>query len=186
VAHLFKWAGSGRVGPGDCSPVPLTEPDLWAHIRLFKLGISKQRQLFHDPRRVRVTPVPDWTTTPLVPTEDHDSRRNPLSRRPFRSPNCYPLVAARTNVRRIRPLSVGPRSLSGCRQTRISVGMIRNFSTCHPLRSTGITRFRRYYEMIRLLDQHQLAVVSFVKPTKRIGPETKSLGSIEISRGKTQ
>ncbi|NQV23100.1 MAG: methyltransferase domain-containing protein, partial [Rhodopirellula sp.] len=34
---------AGRVGSGDCSPKPLTEPDLWAHIRLFKSSVSEQR-----------------------------------------------------------------------------------------------------------------------------------------------
>jgi hypothetical protein len=43
-----------RVGLGDCSPKPLTEPDLWAHIRLFKLTVSKQLQLFRGPHRVKV------------------------------------------------------------------------------------------------------------------------------------
>ena len=57
MAHLFKWAGWGRVGPGDCSPVPLTEPDLWAHIRLFKLSISKQQPFLHDPRWVKPVPA---------------------------------------------------------------------------------------------------------------------------------
>jgi hypothetical protein len=46
----------GRVGAGDFSPEPLTEPDLWAHIRLFKLGILKQLELFHGPHRVEVLP----------------------------------------------------------------------------------------------------------------------------------
>ena len=35
-----------RVGSEDCSSKPLTEPDLWAHIRLFKLSVSKQQKLF--------------------------------------------------------------------------------------------------------------------------------------------
>ena len=39
-----------RVGAGDFSPEPLTEPDLWAYIRLFKSNISKQRELFRGPR----------------------------------------------------------------------------------------------------------------------------------------
>ena len=46
----------GRVGAGDFSPEPLTEPDLWAHIRLFKLTVSKQLQLLQSPLRVKVAP----------------------------------------------------------------------------------------------------------------------------------
>ena len=52
---------AGRVGAGDCSPEPLTEPDLWAHIRLFKLTVSKQLQLFRGPHRVKVVPTSTQT-----------------------------------------------------------------------------------------------------------------------------
>ncbi|MBX3422632.1 MAG: integrase core domain-containing protein [Pirellulaceae bacterium] len=38
-------ASSRRVGTGDCSPAPLTEPDLWAHIRLLKLNMLEQHKL---------------------------------------------------------------------------------------------------------------------------------------------
>ncbi len=51
----------GRVVAGYCSPEPLTEPDLWAHIRLFKLTISKQLQLFRGPHRVKVVPTSTQT-----------------------------------------------------------------------------------------------------------------------------
>ena len=56
-----RCADSGRVGAGDCSPEPLTEPDLWAHIRLFKLTVSKQLQLFRGPHRVKVVPTSTQT-----------------------------------------------------------------------------------------------------------------------------
>ena len=41
---------AGRVGTGDCSPAPLTEPDLWAHIRLLKLISLEQHKLSLDLR----------------------------------------------------------------------------------------------------------------------------------------
>ena len=78
------------------------------------------------------------------------------------------------------------RSLASCRQTRISVDAIQNFSTCHPLRSTGITRLRHYYEMIRLLERHRPAVVSSAQAYQVSANIVTSLGPIEISRGKTQ
>jgi Integrase core domain len=43
-------AAPRRVGTGDCSPAPLTEPDLWAHIRLLKLNILEQHKLSLDLR----------------------------------------------------------------------------------------------------------------------------------------
>lgn len=57
--------------------------------------------------------------------------------------------------------------------------MIQSFSICHPLRSTGITRLRHYYEMIRLLSGHRFLVVSSLDPTDVLGPTELSWGKIE-------
>ena len=46
-----------RVGSGNFSPEPLTEPDLWAHIRLFKLITSKQLELLLGPLGVKLVPA---------------------------------------------------------------------------------------------------------------------------------
>lgn len=62
----------------------------------------------------------------------------------------------------------------GCRRTRVAVDGVLHFSTCHPLRSTGITRLQHYYEMIRLLIGHRNTVAD-VSTTCR-GPEEISLG----------
>jgi len=86
----------------------------------------------------------------------------------------------------MRPLSAWTGSLASCRQTRISVDVIQNFSTCHPLRSTGITPLRHYYEMIRLLDRLRPAVVSFAQTYRVDATSVTTLGSVEISQGKTQ
>jgi hypothetical protein len=67
----------------------------------------------------------------------------------------------------------------------MSVDLNWNSSICHPLRSTGITRLRHYYEMIRLLQRLRLAVVSFVEPTPRLWAGTY-WGSLEISWGKIE
>ncbi len=125
-----------------------------------------------------------------VNQDGRDSRRDRLSGRLFRSSNCHPLCAASTLFPPTRRRSDRPRSHSlskaSCRQTRVSIDVIQNFSTCHPLRSTGITRLRHYYEMIRLLDRRQPAVVSSA-PAYQVGwTIVTSLGSFEISRGKTQ
>jgi hypothetical protein len=61
----------------------------------------------------------------------------------------------------------------------MSVDVIQNFSICHPLRSTGITRLRHYYGMIRLLSGHRSSVVSFLGPTAICGPAEISWGKIE-------
>jgi hypothetical protein len=74
-------------------------------------------------------------------------------------------------------------SLASCRQTQMPVDAIQNFSICHPLRSTGVTRLRHYYEMIRLLDRLEAVVVSFAGPTSCLWAGTYR-GSIEISWGK--
>jgi hypothetical protein len=57
--------------------------------------------------------------------------------------------------------------------------VIQSFSICHPLRSTGVTRLRRYYEMIRLLSDHGTSVVASLGPTA-------SGGTAEISWGKDE
>ena len=62
--------------------------------------------------------------------------------------------------------------------------MIQNFSTCHPLRSTGVTRFHHYYEVIRLLHRHRAFVVSSSCPTD--AATDRRTGSLEISRGKIE
>ncbi len=62
--------------------------------------------------------------------------------------------------------------------------MDQNFSTCHPLRSTGITRLLHYYEVIRLLQRRQASVVASVCPTDRA--TNRRVGSMEISWGKVE
>ncbi len=55
--------------------------------------------------------------------------------------------------------------LAGCRQTRMTVDPLQPFSTCHPLRSPGITRLHHYYEVVRLLHGRGADVVAFVRAT---------------------
>ena len=78
--------------------------------------------------------------------------------------SCRSLSAATRLWPRIRPTPQPVRPLSGCRQTRTTVGTIRPFSTCHPLRSTGVIRLHRDYGVIRLLHGLCQHVDSFVSP----------------------
>src|SRR5690606_21671550 len=58
----------------------------------------------------------------------------------------------------------------------MTVDVSRNFSSCHPLGSSGITRFQRYYGVIRLL--------CTLRPDL-MDRATAFCGRTEISRGKT-
>src|SRR5262249_33553363 len=111
--------------------------------------------------RHSVTPAPDWTPTPLIPTAD----RGRLSRRPNHSPPCPPLSALARPCPPIRRKARPDHPLAGCRQTRRSVGDIQPLTTCHPLRSAGVTPLPRYYGAIRLLPRHRSLVVAFSRPT---------------------
>ena len=70
---------------------------------------------------------------------------------PKRSRFLASLCAAESRVRPVRRSSASLRPPKGCRRTRMPVGVFRSFSRCHPLRSAGVTRFQRYYGVIRLL-----------------------------------
>src|SRR5262245_30450464 len=68
------------------------------------------------------------------------------------------------------------RPLAGSRRMRATVEEVSTGSSCHPLRSTGVTRLRRYYEVIRLLQGHRRVVVSSSPPAARRGSLETSLG----------
>jgi hypothetical protein len=111
--------------------------------------------------RRSVAPAPDWTPTPLTPTAERDR----LSRRPNPSPPCPSLSAIAMPCLPIRRKAWPDHPLAGCRQTRRAVGDIRPLTTCHPLRSAGVTPLPRYYGVIRLLPRHQSLVVAFSRLT---------------------
>ncbi len=102
--------------------------------------------------------------------------RKRLLRRWRRTTDLSPLCAAGRPSPSVRRQLGRPRPPKGCRRTRETVALVPRFSTCHPLRSTGVTRFQRYYEVIRLL--HGLRAAISDSPTAQGGP-------LEISQGKT-
>ena len=72
-----------RVGTGDYSPAPLTEPDLWAHIRLLKLISLEQHELPLDLRGEAEGPATVHTTTRGGQRTKRSSR--PCERRSYSS-----------------------------------------------------------------------------------------------------
>ena len=70
------------------------------------------------------------------------------------------LFAAGRPIPPIRRSCRPPCPLSGCRRTRTEVGVVSNFSTRHPLCSTGITRLPSSYGVIRLLRGHRTCVAA--------------------------
>ena len=73
---------------------------------------------------------------------------------------CLSLSAARMTAPSIRRGSRHACPLAGCRRTRGSAGVASVLSTHHPLRSTGVTRLPRYYEVIRLLPRPRATVAA--------------------------
>ena len=94
----------------------------------------------------------------------------------FPATDCPPLCAAGTPSPPTRRRRTRHRPLSGCRRTRVASVAIPLFSSCRPLRSTGVTRLCRYYETIRLLHGRRSAVAG--SPTGQAGPMETSQGKV--------
>ena len=94
-----------------------------------------------------------------------------VSLRPITPAVCSRYAAPPTRRRRTRH-----RPLSGCRRTRVASVAIPLFSSCRPLRSTGVTRLCRHYETIRLLHGRRSAVAG--SPTGQAGPMETSHGKV--------